>query len=93
MKSLKIIEQITIRNEDSLNKYLNDISKISLISLEREVELAIQIKAGNKLALDTLNNSLLLFTIAVDNFNDLFEDKFISPRFRTSSSNIYGSFI
>ena len=46
MKSLKIIEQITISNEDSLNKYLNDISKISLISLEREVELAIQIKAG-----------------------------------------------
>lgn len=65
MKSLKIIEQITIRNEDSLNKYLNDISKISLISLEREVELAIQIKAGNKLALDELTKANLRFVVSV----------------------------
>lgn len=65
MKSLKIIEQITIRNEDSLDKYLNDISKISLISLEREVELAIQIKAGNKLALDELTKANLRFVVSV----------------------------
>jgi RNA polymerase primary sigma factor len=65
MKSLKIKEQITIRNEESLNKYLNDISKISLISLEREVELAIQIKAGNKRALDELTRANLRFVVSV----------------------------
>ena len=65
MKSLKITEQITIRNEESLNKYLNDISKISLISLEREVELATQIKAGCKFALDELTNANLRFVVSV----------------------------
>ncbi|GGZ76274.1 sigma-70 family RNA polymerase sigma factor [Algibacter mikhailovii] len=65
MRSLKITEQITIRNEESLNKYLNDISKISLISLEREVELAIQIKAGNKCALDELARANLRFVVSV----------------------------
>ena len=65
MKSLKITEQITIRNEESLNKYLNDISKISLISLEKEVELAIQIKAGNKRALDELTRANLRFVVSV----------------------------
>ncbi|WP_298902200.1 RNA polymerase sigma factor RpoD/SigA [uncultured Psychroserpens sp.] len=65
MKSLKIIEQITIRNEESLNKYLSDISKISLISLEREVELAVQIKAGNTQALNELTNANLRFVVSV----------------------------
>lgn len=65
MKSLKIIEQITIRNEESLNKYFYDISKISLISLEREVELAIQIKAGNKRALNELTKANLRFVVSV----------------------------
>ncbi|WP_299116025.1 RNA polymerase sigma factor RpoD/SigA [uncultured Winogradskyella sp.] len=65
MKSLKITEQITIRNEESLNKYLNDISKISLISLEREVELAVQIKAGSELALNELINANLRFVVSV----------------------------
>jgi len=65
MKSLKIVEQITIRNNESLNKYLNDINKISLISLEREVELATQIKAGNKLALDELTRANLRFVVSV----------------------------
>ncbi|MBV7267580.1 sigma-70 family RNA polymerase sigma factor [Winogradskyella luteola] len=65
MKSLIIIERITIRNEESLNKYLNDISKISLISLEKEVELATQIKAGNKFALDELIKANLRFVVSV----------------------------
>ena len=65
MKSLKIVEQITNRNDESLNKYLSDISKISLISLEKEVELAIQIKAGNKRALDELTRANLRFVVSV----------------------------
>jgi len=65
MKSLKIVEQITNRNDESLNKYLSDISKISLISLEREVELATQIKAGNKLALEELTKANLRFVVSV----------------------------
>ncbi len=65
MRSLKITDQITVRNEESLNKYLNDISKISLISLEREVELATQIKAGNKFALEELTKANLRFVVSV----------------------------
>ena len=65
MKSLVINEQITIRNEESLNKYLNDISKISLISSEREVELAVQIKAGSECALNELIKANLRFVVSV----------------------------
>lgn len=65
MKRLQIIEQITVRNDLSLSKYLNDINKIGLISLEREVELAIQIKEGNQLALNELINANLRFVISV----------------------------
>ncbi len=65
MRSLQIIEQITVNNDLSLNKYLSDINKISLVSLEREVELALQIKKGNQLALNELTNANLRFVVSV----------------------------
>lgn len=65
MKPLQIIEQITVRNNLSLNRYLSDINKIGLISLEREVELAVQIKKGNQLALNELTNANLRFVVSV----------------------------
>ncbi len=65
MKRLQIIEQITVRNDLSLSKYLRDVNKIGLISLEREVELAIQIKEGSQLALNELVNANLRFVISV----------------------------
>jgi RNA polymerase primary sigma factor len=65
MKPLQIIEQITVRNDSSLNKYLSDINKIGLVSSEREVELAIQIKNGNQLALNELTNANLRFVVSV----------------------------
>ncbi len=65
MKSLQITEQITIRTNLSLNRYLRDISKISLVTLDREVELARQIKEGNQDALDELINANLRFVVSV----------------------------
>ncbi|GAA3574855.1 RNA polymerase sigma factor RpoD/SigA [Snuella lapsa] len=65
MTPLQIIKQVTIRDDLSLNKYLNDINKINLISLEREVELAILIKEGNQLALNELTNANLRFVVSV----------------------------
>ena len=65
MKALQISKQITIKTDESLNKYLNDIAKFSLISAEREVELAVMIKSGNQLALNELVNANLRFVVSV----------------------------
>ncbi len=65
MRPLQIIKQVTIRDDSSLDKYLSDINKIKLISLEREVELAILIKEGNQLALNELTNANLRFVVSV----------------------------
>ncbi|WP_242204222.1 sigma-70 family RNA polymerase sigma factor [Aestuariivivens insulae] len=65
MRPLQIIGQITDRNDLSVSKYLSDINKINLVSLEREVELAIQIKKGNQQALNELINANLRFVVSV----------------------------
>ena len=65
MKPLQITKQITVKNDLSLDIYLSDINKIGLISLEREVELALQIKKGNQLALNELTNANLRFVVSV----------------------------
>ncbi len=65
MRPLQIIKQVTNRDDSSLDKYLSDINKINLISLEREVELAILIKEGNQLALNELTNANLRFVVSV----------------------------
>jgi len=54
MRQLKISTKITNRDSVSLERYLNEISKLEMISPEQEVELARQIKMGSTEALENL---------------------------------------
>lgn len=65
MKSFKITQSITNRQDASLGMYMRDISKESLINLEDEIELAKKIKQGDKLAADKLIRANLRFVISV----------------------------
>ena len=65
MKPLHISKKITIRQVESVNKYLIEINKFDLISAEREVELAILIRKGDEQALNELTNANLRFVISV----------------------------
>lgn len=65
MKSFKITQSITDRQDASLGMYMRDISKESLINLEDEIELAKKIKQGDKLAADKLIRANLRFVISV----------------------------
>ena len=49
MRQLKITKQVTNRETASLDKYLQEIGKVDLISAEEEVELAQRIKKGDQL--------------------------------------------
>jgi len=65
MKQLKITKSITNRDAGTLEKYLQDIAKESLISPEEEVELAQRIKEGDPRALDRLVRANLRFVVSV----------------------------
>ena len=65
MKQLKISKSITNRDAGTLEKYLQDIAKESLITPEEEVELAQRIKAGDQQALDRLVRANLRFVVSV----------------------------
>ncbi|MBR3709655.1 MAG: RNA polymerase sigma factor RpoD/SigA [Bacteroidales bacterium] len=65
MKQLKITKSITNRDAGTLEKYLQDIAKESLITAEEEVELAQRIKAGDQQALDRLVRANLRFVVSV----------------------------
>jgi RNA polymerase primary sigma factor len=65
MRQLKIIEQITNKENSFLDKYLHEIGKIKLISEEEEVSLAIRIHKGDLAARDCLINANLRFVISV----------------------------
>lgn len=65
MRQLKISKQVTNRETISLDKYLQEISKVDLITSEEEVELAKRIKAGDKLALEKLTKANLRFVVSV----------------------------
>ncbi|GAA4279844.1 sigma-70 family RNA polymerase sigma factor [Gaetbulibacter aestuarii] len=65
MRQLKITKQVTNRESKSLDKYLQDISKIPLITADEEVELAQRIKKGDQQALDKLVNANLRFVVSV----------------------------
>jgi len=62
---LKIIEQVTNRESPSMDKYMNEIGKIKLISAEEEVSLARRIHKGDLEARDCLINANLRFVISV----------------------------
>ena len=65
MRELKIFKSITNRESESLEKYLQEIGKIELISPEMEVELARKIKTGDEKALQVLVKSNLRFVVSV----------------------------
>ncbi|NBB88574.1 MAG: sigma-70 family RNA polymerase sigma factor [Bacteroidetes bacterium] len=65
MKQLKIQNAITRRETQALDKYFNDISKIDLISPEREAELAERIQKGDEEALNELVQANLRFVVSV----------------------------
>ena len=65
MRQLKITKQVTNRETASLDKYLQEIGKVDLISAEEEVELAQRIKAGDKIALERLTKANLRFVVSV----------------------------
>lgn len=65
MKQLKIIKQITNRENESLDRYLVEIGKVDLITAEEEVNLAIRIRGGDALALDKLTKANLRFVVSV----------------------------
>lgn len=65
MRQLKITKQVTNRESRSLDKYLQDISKLSLITADEEVELAQRIKLGDQDALDKLTMANLRFVVSV----------------------------
>ncbi|WKN30408.1 RNA polymerase sigma factor RpoD/SigA [Porifericola rhodea] len=65
MRQLKIIKQITNRETQSLDKYLQEISKVSLITAEMEVEFAKKIREGDQLALEKLTKANLRFVVSV----------------------------
>jgi len=65
MRQLKIAKQITNRDSASLDKYLQEVAKVGLVSAEEEVQLAQRIKQGDKIALEKLTKANLRFVISV----------------------------
>jgi RNA polymerase primary sigma factor len=65
MRQLKISKSITNRESESLEKYLQEIGKVDLISPEEEVKLALRIKQGDQAALDKLTKANLRFVVSV----------------------------
>lgn len=65
MRQLKISKQITNREQHSLDKYLSEISKLDMISVDQEVELAKRIREGDQIALQKLATANLRFVVSV----------------------------
>ncbi len=65
MRQLKITNKITSRESLALDKYLNDISKIDMLTPDQEAELARRIREGDSEALDILTRSNLRFVVSV----------------------------
>lgn len=65
MRALKISKQITNRETQSLDKYLQEIGKVDLISADMEVELTKRIKAGDPVALEKMIKANLRFVVSV----------------------------
>ena len=63
MRQLKITKSITNRESASLDKYLQEIGREDLITVEEEVELAQAIKRGDRRALEKLTRANLRFVV------------------------------
>ena len=65
MRQLKILQQITLRDENSVNLYFQEVNKYPMITVEEEVELTIRIHKGDERALKKLVEANLRFVISV----------------------------
>jgi len=65
MRQLKITKSITNRDSITLDKYLQEIGRVDLITSEEEVELAIKIREGDQIALERLTKANLRFVVSV----------------------------
>lgn len=65
MRQLKITNKITTRESLALDKYLNDIGKISMLNAEEEAEMARRIRSGDQQALERLTKANLRFVVSV----------------------------
>ena len=65
MRQLKISKQITNRESQSLDKYLQEIGKVELLTPDEEVELARRIRQGDQVALERLTKANLRFVVSV----------------------------
>ena len=65
MRQLKIVKQITNREHKSLDKYLQEIGNVDMITAEEEVTLAVMIRQGDGKALERLVNANLRFVVSV----------------------------
>ncbi|TCD28591.1 RNA polymerase sigma factor RpoD/SigA [Pedobacter psychrodurus] len=64
MRELRITNQITSRNQDSLNRYLNEIAKFPLLDIQEEIRLAKMVKEGDKEAERKLIKANLRFVVS-----------------------------
>ncbi|MFO7447605.1 MAG: sigma-70 family RNA polymerase sigma factor [Ignavibacteriaceae bacterium] len=62
---MRITKQFTNRESQSLDKYLQEIGKVDLITPDQEIELAVRIKKGDQIALETLTKANLRFVVSV----------------------------
>jgi RNA polymerase primary sigma factor len=62
---MKIVKQFTNRESQSLDKYLQDIGKVDLLTPEEEIELAVRIKKGDQSAMEKLTKANLRFVVSV----------------------------
>lgn len=67
MRQLKITKSITNRESASLDKYLQEIGREDLISVEEEVELAQRIKKGDRVALEKLTRPICVLSFRLPN--------------------------
>ena len=65
MRQLKITKQVTNRETASLDKYLQEIGRVELITADEEVNLARRIKQGDQAALEKLTKANLRFVVSV----------------------------